>query len=69
MKRIVLQVVGVVVILLGFGAWWLLDLYACAFNTNGCARTLPRLNAEAASFVALPTAVGLLLIVLGRRVR
>lgn len=69
MNRRVLQGAGVALILTAVGGWWLLDLYACGFNTTGCTRTLPRLNAEALRFTALPIGLGLLLIVLGRRSR
>jgi len=69
MRGRILQFLGIFVILLSIGAWWLLDLYGCAFNTNGCSRVLPRFTGEALRFLALPVLLGLGLIILGRRGR
>ncbi|RGP36023.1 hypothetical protein [Pseudotabrizicola alkalilacus] len=67
MLRIILQWLGVAIILVSIGGWWLLDGYGCAFNTSGCARLLPRLTREVVKVLTIPIGLGLLLIVLARR--
>ena len=67
MLRLALQLLGVLVILGAIGLWWLLDLYGCAFNTNGCSRILPRPTLDAMLVLSLPVALGVFLVWLGRR--
>lgn len=67
MARTLLQLLGILVILVSVGGWWLLDRYGCGFNTSGCKGILPRLTLDVVMALSVPVGIGLLLIVLGRR--
>lgn len=66
MWRRAVQILGVIIILGAIAFWWLLDLYGCEFNPNGCSRILPRPTLDAMLALSLPVALGMLLIWLGR---
>ena len=66
MWRRALQILGVLVIFGAIAIWWLLDLYGCEFNPNGCLRMLPRPTLDAMLILSLPVALGVLLIWLGK---
>lgn len=67
MVRRVLQLMGMLLIIGSVAVWWLLDLYGCEFNPGGCKRIFPRPTLDAMLVLALPVALGVLLIYLGRR--
>lgn len=66
MWRRALQILGVLVIVSAIAFWWLLDLYGCEFNPNGCSRILPRPTLDAMLALSIPVVLGAFLIWLGR---
>ncbi|MFN4272065.1 MAG: hypothetical protein ACK4F5_04585 [Aliihoeflea sp.] len=69
MNSTAFQLIGLLIILAGAALVWMLDLYGCSFNTNGCSRFWPQLTEGLVWLLVLPVGIGTALILHGRRLR